>query len=260
MRWPEILMFHHVEPGPLVPPAQHPNSYLTSEQFAAVLDLLVSRGFVGLSLAGALELATRRALPRRSVVLTFDDGCRCFADHAAPALAARGFSATLYAVTGALGGSNEWDRAAGERTESLLAAAELRDLAARGFEIGCHGRDHRDLTALDDGQLEAETAGAKADLEAVLERPVTTFCYPYGRCDARARRAVRQAGFAAAVGIADHGVAAHGQRWALSRWSVGPGESAFELGLKITGRYRWWRRLPRLGLLARLRRGQGAAS
>lgn len=257
---PEILMFHHVEPKPLEPPARHPASYLSPEQFARVLDQLVERGYRGLSLAQALELQQRRLLPARAVILTFDDGCRCFADFAAPALAARGFSATLYVVSGALGATNHWDRQDGERREDLLDATALRRLAEAGFEIGCHGRNHRDLTALDAAGvtvLGAETAGAKAELELALGRPVSTFCYPYGCCDGAARQAVASAGFAAAVGIVDHGVAARGDLWALPRWPLGPAESHFEVGLKVTGWYRLWRRLPRLGLLSLLRRWSG---
>ena len=246
-------MLHHVEPLPLEPPARHPDSYLSPAEFAGYLDRLVARGYRGVSLAEALARCGEDR--RRTVVLTFDDGCRCFADHAAPALAARGFSATLFAVSGALGGTNQWDRAAGERREDLLDAAALRGLAEAGFEIGCHGRDHRDLTTLDAAALDAETAGAKADLEKALDRPVTTFCYPYGHSDEASRRAVRESGFAAAVGIVDHGIAARGDLWALPRWPLGPGESPFELGLKVSGRYRWWRRLPRLGVLSSLRRG-----
>jgi len=247
-----VLMLHHVEPGPLTPPPLHPASYLDRADFAGFLEDLASRGYRTATLAQA---AAGEPLPRRSVVLTFDDGCRCFAEHAFPELHKRGMTATLFAVSGELGGTNRWDRAAGEREERLLDAAELRRLADAGIEIGSHSRTHRDLTASSDEELATEIAGSKRDLEAALGRPVLTFCYPYGRLGARARAAVEAAGYLAAVGIHANPGARAGDPFALPRMIVNPGESRFERRLKTNGLYPLWSRLPRLGLLRSLRRG-----
>ena len=81
-----------------------------------------------------------------------------------------------------------------------------------------------------------------------------TFCYPYGRLDARAAAAARQAGYLAAAGIHGHHGARPGDLWALPRMIVNPGESRFERRLKASGLYPLWSRLPRLGLLGALRR------
>jgi peptidoglycan/xylan/chitin deacetylase (PgdA/CDA1 family) len=264
-----VLMFHHVEPAGaagLVPPPLHPDSYLARGELGAALDALAGRGYRTWTLGAAA--ARRRGggrLPRRSVVLTFDDGCRCFREHALPELSARGMTATLFALSGEMGGSNRWDRpAAGpcERREELLDAAGLRAVAAAGIEIGSHGRHHRDLTACDAAELEAEVAGSRAELEGALGAPVTTFCYPYGCCDERSRAAVAAAGYAAGAGIREHGLLQGGRRGdllVLPRLPVNPGDSRFELLLKASGAYPLWSRLPRLGLLRRLRRRRPAA-
>ncbi|HVT59866.1 MAG TPA: polysaccharide deacetylase family protein [Thermoanaerobaculia bacterium] len=262
-----VLMFHHVEPEParLEPPPLHPASYLARRELAALLDTLAARGYRTWTLAEAAARHTAgRRLPRRSLVLTFDDGCRCFRDQVWPELAARQMTATLFAVSGELGGSNRWDRppaadpgsaaAAIERREELLGAAALRALAAAGIEIGAHGRHHRDLTRCDDPTLDDEVAGSRAELAAALGEPVLSFCFPYGRYDQRAIAAARGAGYRTAATI-------HGQRpahgsdlYAVPRLAVNPGDSAFELRLKVSGAYPLWSRLPRLGLLRALRR------
>ena len=251
-----VLMYHHVEPAPLVPPPSHPDSYVTPRQLAAQLDLLARRGFSTLTLAAAAAaVAAGDTLPQRPVVLTFDDGCRCFAEHAAALLAERGMTATLFVVAGELGGHNRWDTVDGERREELLDAAGLRRLADEGFEIGCHGATHADLSQLTEpAALERETAGARRELEETLGRPVETFCYPYGRTSPVARRAVRDAGFRAAVAIHEHAGARGGDPWAVPRLAVRPGDAGFELWLKARGFYPAWSRLPRLGVLAALRR------
>jgi len=247
-------MLHHVEPGPLDPPPLHPDSYLSRQDFAGLLDDLAARGIRTLTLAEALQGKP----PRRSVVLTFDDGCRCFRDHALPELQARGMTATLFTVSGALGGTNHWDREAGERTEELLGAEDLCRLAQAGIEIGSHSRHHRDLTKCSEAELDEELAGSRADLEGVLGAPVRTFCYPYGHVDERARTAARAAGYLAAVSIHAQPGAQAGDPWSLPRMIINPGESRFERRLKVSGLYPLWSRLPRLGVLAGLRRRTAA--
>lgn len=256
-----ILMLHHVEPEPRVPPPVHRGSYLTPEQFGRLLDRLEGRGSRTLTLAqvaGAWRAGRR--LPRRSVVLTFDDGCRCFAEHALPALAERGMTATLFAVSGLLGATNRWDRERRrkgepeEREERLLDSEGLRRVAAAGIEIGSHSRTHARLPECTEAELAVEVAGSKADLEAALGRPVATFCYPWGRSGPAVREAVAAAGYLAAVGIDDHPGSTAGDPLGLPRLSVLPTDSRFELWLKASGLYPWWAKLPRLGVLSGLRR------
>ncbi len=251
-----ILMFHHVDDLPAGgPPPLYPNSYIGRAEFAALLDTLAAGGHRTLTLAQAVRCAAAgERLPRRAVVLTFDDGCRCFLDGALPELRARGMTATLFAVASELGGTNRWDTVLGEREERLLDAAGLKRAADAGIEIGSHGACHRDLTALPAAELEAEVAGSRATLEGALGRPVETFCYPYGRFDEPARTAARAAGYLAAVAIHRGDAARTGDFFALPREIVNPGDSRFELQLKARGLYPLWRRLPRLGLLSALRR------
>ena len=257
-----VLMLHHVgaDPRRLVPPPVHRDSYVSRGELAAFLDLFAERGYRTWTLAEAAERGQSGVrLPRKSVVLTFDDGCRCFRDHAWPELAARGMSATLFAVSTALGGTNSWDReeaGAGpaERREELLSAAALRELASAGLEIGSHGRRHRDLTGVTGAELADEVTGSRDELAAAVGQPVRTFCYPYGRSSPEARAAVRGAGYLAAAAIAGVEGAAGGDLHALPRLPIRPGESRFELLLKASRLYGAWSRFPRLGLLRALRR------
>jgi peptidoglycan/xylan/chitin deacetylase (PgdA/CDA1 family) len=64
-----------------------------------------------------------------------------------------------------------------------------------GVTIGAHGATHRSLTSLSSSELAAELQASKVDLEAVLQKPVTTMSYPYGHVDESVRTAVHDAGF-----------------------------------------------------------------
>jgi peptidoglycan/xylan/chitin deacetylase (PgdA/CDA1 family) len=63
---------------------------------------------------------------------------------------------------------------------SLYPGAEhLRAAAARGHEIGSHGRGHYPRPGLDDARFEEELQSSRADLEAVLTRDVHAFSHPF---------------------------------------------------------------------------------
>jgi peptidoglycan/xylan/chitin deacetylase (PgdA/CDA1 family) len=252
-----ILLYHHVHPAAELQahPPLHPDSYLTPAELEAHCDLLAKNGCSTLTLAEALWLYRRnpREVPRRAVVLTFDDGCRCFSDYALPVLARHGMKSTLFVVAEALGGTNAWDRGSGERDEILLSATALRSLPERSVEIGSHGAAHRDL-ALEETEVERETAASKALLEAELGREILTFAYAYGHVSPAAREAAAAAGYLGAVSILDQPGSGGDDLFALPRLPVRPGESDFEMWLKIKGLYPLYHRLPRVGLLQSLRR------
>ncbi len=251
---PPILLYHHVSEGEETPPPRFPGSYVSAAELTRQLDELARRGFTTRTLADALS----RPSSGRSVVLTFDDGCDCFRRRVAPELARRGMTATVFAVADRLGDSNRWDEVSGERREVLMDGSVLRDLAAAGIEIGCHSATHRDLTGLDAAALRDEVEGARARLADVLGKAPATFCYPYGRFDRASREAVEEAGFAAAVSVWGFPGADRNDRLALPRVVVEPGESGASFRLKTSPAYPWIRRLPRLGLLSALRRGEAA--
>ena len=189
-----ILMYHQVAPHR---PGSRLNRWrVPPERFERHLRVLAARGYQGVALRDLLQ---EPRAPGRRAVLTFDDGYAALVREALPCLLAHGFSATVFAVSGKLGGTNDWD--AERPGEALASAEDLRVLADAGFEIGSHGATHRALTELSDEELERETAGSRADLERLVGGAVVSFCYPYGNFDGRVVEAVRRAGYRVATVI-----------------------------------------------------------
>jgi peptidoglycan/xylan/chitin deacetylase (PgdA/CDA1 family) len=211
------------------------NYGLAPERLAAQLDDLLARGFNFISLSEwRAAMAGRSRLPRKAVLVTFDD---CYVD-LLPAvreiLVPRQIAALAFAVTGMASGTNEWDQAIGARSLALLDANGLHDLQGHGIEIGCHSRTHRSLTQLGDAQLEGETRGAADDLErAGLPRP-RAFAYPYGETDERSRRAVRAAGFAMAFGLRRARADARREAFDLPRVEILAQDRGWRFRLKTT--------------------------
>jgi peptidoglycan/xylan/chitin deacetylase (PgdA/CDA1 family) len=76
-----------------------PETYISPKLFGERLEFLSRSGYSVLPLGEAVERLYRKDLPRRSVVITFDDGTYDFLEHAFPALKRFGFPATVYQTT-----------------------------------------------------------------------------------------------------------------------------------------------------------------
>lgn len=191
-------MFHKI--GPVPPDSQFPRNYVRAEQFDALLGSLKRAGFE--SIGFDQYLSHRRGastLPRKPIILTFDDGYRSNAETAVPIMRKHGFTATIFVVPGRLGQTNVWD--AEERQELLLTASEIRGLRAEGFTFGSHTLNHSRLTAVSPELALRELRESREQLEALLGEPVRTICYPWAQHNADVRRLAQDAGYACGVGI-----------------------------------------------------------
>ena len=146
----------------------------------------------------ARTLAAGEPLPKRSFVITIDDGYRDNFEIARPVLARMRIGATLFPVSGRLDDESGWGGSGANSGRPMLSAEQLREMAADGFEVGAHTRTHPHLPELPAAASAEEIAGSRADLEAVLGTPVRTFAYPYGELAEETVTAVGAAGFEAA--------------------------------------------------------------
>jgi len=182
-----ILMYHGVAEV-----ADDPNQLcVTPRRFAEQMAWLKRRGLRGVGI-GTLVDAVRAGRHRGLVGITFDDGYVNVLEAALPELLRHGFTASMYIISGRLGGSNEWDE--GPRWP-LMSADQVGELAAVGMEIGSHSATHRRLAGLRTDQLEAEINGSRTSLGELMGAQIRGFAYPYGSMDAAAREAVRVAGY-----------------------------------------------------------------
>jgi len=137
-------------------------------------------------------LQYRRSLPERSVIITIDDGYRSAYDIACPILNEFGFKATLFIYTNYVGiseGAITWD--------------QLREMKARGFEVGAHTVTHCDLTKVQEGEddqayfarIRKELIVSKQIIDKELEQDTVYLAYPYGNYNQRVLLIVEEAGY-----------------------------------------------------------------
>lgn len=185
-------------------------------QFAKQLDSLVDRGFSFIT-PSQLDafLRSQGPLPRRPVLLTFDDGYADLLGLARDLLLPRKIEALAFVVTDAA--SNEWDQAYGARPAALLSPEQWKEIASLGVEIGSHSRSHREMPLLSSKDREAEVLESSADLVAGGLPPPRFFAYPYGALDEGSKSSVRNAGFVAAFGLKQSWLSRVSDRFDLPR-------------------------------------------
>lgn len=101
----------------------------------------------------------------------------------------------LLATLIALAGGDDLD----PRLDEIMTQDQLRAMHAAGHEIASHSQTHPILTQLTGDTLDAEIAGSRDALTAMLGVAPRTFCYPNGDHNPEVLAAVQAAGYQAAV-------------------------------------------------------------
>jgi peptidoglycan/xylan/chitin deacetylase (PgdA/CDA1 family) len=237
-----ILMYHHlIEEGEPVAGSFE----IKAGAFVQQLDCLRKWGYeiVGLNRLMAF-IEGKKTLPRRPVILTFDDAYHSFLELVLPELRRRSMTATVFVPAGEIGGTNRWDQERGFPKRPVMTAGELRTCREAGIEIGAHGWLHRNLTQCSRAEAEEEIVRSRDELARCLGTPPTFYSYPYGAHLPEHFEMLAKAGYQAAVSIFSAAPTVTANRYAMRRVYIHPGNTTLSFRLKLSGlylRYKAWR-------------------
>jgi len=124
----------------------------------------------------------KRALPKKSVLITIDDGHRSAYEIAYPILKKVGFRATIFVYTDFVG-----------KAKGAVTWEQLREMKKAGFEVGSHTVSHCDLLEKHDKEdpkayldrVRKELALSKQILDRELKQQTLYLAFPYGHHDQR---------------------------------------------------------------------------
>jgi len=205
-----VLMYHYVRVNPDRRDRVGYALSVTPAAFHAQMDYLARNHYHTVSLAQAVSaVRDHRALPARSIVLTFDDGYADFFTTAIPEMQRHGFTATDYVVPGLVG------------RPSFMTWAQVVHADRMGFTIAAHTMHHVPLARISRASAFAEMSQSKQVLEAMLGHSVTQFAYPYGSFNRFLAQQARQLGFESAASTMPGAWHQSAELWWLHRQRVG---------------------------------------
>ena len=230
-----ILTYHHTEQAPPKGFAMR-SLWVSPSSFATQMQWLARLGYTGLAMSELMPYLHGEK-KGKVVGITLDDGYQSNLLHALPIMKNLGFSATCYVVSGKLGQHNEWDEALGMAQAALMGVEEMRTWVDAGMEVGSHTCSHADLNRISLAEAGRELLQSKSDLENLLQKPVTQFCYPYGHFSPEHESLVSQSGYVAATTTHRGRACASDRMTALPRVPVVRSTYSIQFLLKVLTRY-----------------------
>jgi peptidoglycan/xylan/chitin deacetylase (PgdA/CDA1 family) len=214
----------------------------------------------------ALRDGDVRALPRRALLITFDDGWagnRGLRD----SLASTGVRPTVFLCTSLVGTSKHYwwthvpDAVERDRLKLLDEQDRLRELATIGFapeteyaerqalsldevdaladvvDFQAHTRSHPVLPTCSDERAETEIAGSADDIERLTGRRPAAFAYPNGNRSARDVELVKHLGFECAFTTDPGYIDAGADAYQLKRIMMDDAAGATDVVVRASGIY-----------------------
>jgi peptidoglycan/xylan/chitin deacetylase (PgdA/CDA1 family) len=241
--WIPVLMYHKV---PIEPIKSKHQIYVTQSVFEKQLKSLKARGFTGITFADYDKYRTgvlpANKLPKKPIILTFDDGYEDNYRNAFPLLKKYGFKAVIYALGDNAITYNTWDVPNGEPRQALMDNVMRLEMQQWGIEFGSHTLSHADLTAVSKEQAEEEIRQSKLNLEKDLGQAVISFANPYGNTNEAIKTLIQQAGYKYAVATDTGPLHLEDDLFQIFRVAIFPNDVGARFKKKTSG---WYRRYVR---------------
>lgn len=187
-----VLCYHQIRPATAADGAQARPYIVSPKAFAAQMRALDRAGYATISGDALVAHVARGApLPRKPILLTFDDASAGQYDDALPVLRRHHFTATFFIMTVVLG------------KPGWLTRKQVRALDRGGMEIAAHTWDHKAVPEYSGTEWTKQLGEPKLKLTRLVGHPIRLFAYPFGLWNRRAFPNLRRVGFSAAFQLAD---------------------------------------------------------
>lgn len=193
-----ILIYHRVYSD--ANPGRITRWDVSEKVFRRHIDLLMRWGYSAITFHDyRLYLRGVVTLPKKPIIITFDDGYEEVATVALPIMKVSGVKGVVFLVGDRSMHTNNWD-GANSSNQPLLNDQQVLELQSAGFELGAHSFQHRKLTELPAADAWEEIYRSRWVLEFLLNAPVDSFSYPFGMVNEQIKQMVVDAGYSLACG------------------------------------------------------------
>lgn len=172
---------------------------VTEDSFEAQMRFLKVNGYRVIPLDRLFDFLDGKAqIPKKSVVVTIDDGWRSTYEIAYPILRKYGFPATLFVYTDFAGGG-----------ANALTWEMIAELSRNGVDIQCHSKTHRNLSRRSSREsfneyfesLKKEIVDSPRIIQKHLKKEVRYLAYPFGDTNHVVVSIVAKAGYRGALTV-----------------------------------------------------------
>lgn len=214
--------------------------YVTVDDFKKQMKLIKKLEYTTITFYDyKLYLEGELTLPKKPIIITFDDGYADIFENAIPILQELNMTAVIFAM-----GNREltkfyWDGEEDNVVSPLASNEQLRRANQLGFEIGSHSMNHIDLSTITNEDAYAEITHSKRRIEDVIGEPVHTFAYPYGSVNDRIRNIVEETTYSFACGVFTGPPKFDGDRYDFRRISINQNTGIIRFFLRLTTPYEY---------------------
>lgn len=199
------------------------------------MQYLVNNKYNVISLLDLVGLIERKQnIPKKTVILTFDDGFQSHYKYVVDILKEFNFPATFYICTGLIG--KEMDNS----QNILLPTAtwqEIKEMAISSLvDIEPHGVNHFELDKLNDEKINEEINKSKDILEQELNKKCNFFAPPRGAYNKKVIEIIKDYGFKSSVTIEEGLVRVGDDPFKLKRNTI---DSSCESNIQFAARLGW---------------------
>jgi peptidoglycan/xylan/chitin deacetylase (PgdA/CDA1 family) len=208
-----ILLYHHIAAAPAG--VKSPALWVSPGVFASQVRALRAAGYHAVTLGRLWDAWHGRGrLPRRPVVLTFDDGYADQVAAALPVLARARWPGVLNLALKFL--------------PEMGGEPAVRQLLDAGWELDSHSSSHEDLRTIGPVRVRRQVEGSRARIRELFGVTPRFFCYPFGHVNGAVAGAVKRAGYLGAT-TTRAAFATPAKPFLLPRVQVSRGESGTDL-------------------------------
>jgi peptidoglycan/xylan/chitin deacetylase (PgdA/CDA1 family) len=187
-----VLCYHQVRKRTAADSAQDRAYIVSPSAFAAQMKTLDTAGYTTITGdALADHLARGAKLPRKPILLTFDDGSEGHYTRVLPVLREHHFVATFFVMTVVLG------------KPGWLTRGQVRALDKAGMTIAGHTYDHKEVPGYAGEDWNTQLVKPGRELRRLVGHRIRLFAYPNGAYSADAIQHLWSAGYRVAFQLAE---------------------------------------------------------
>ncbi|MBU3180179.1 polysaccharide deacetylase family protein [Clostridium psychrophilum] len=158
---------------------------ISVEKFKEQMKYLKNNGYYTITLTNLYGyLMNNIPIPKKSVVITFDDGYENNYTAMFPVLKKYNFRATIFVITSFI-----------DKNHTFMTSKQLLEMDKYGVDIESHTVHHDNLAMISNNKQLKTLIQSKQYLEKILNKPINFFAYPYGGYNKSAIEALKKAGY-----------------------------------------------------------------